>query len=108
MEMTSGRPPFITSCRIGWAISCTPLSERTVRDASRMLFSRPAMLWAPAVGLVLGLIAAAVLYVAGHLLHTGSLVASVLAVGSLAMLSRGCRAIRELGTLDLIKSYQSI
>ena len=26
----------------------------------------------------------------------------------LAMLSRGCRAIRELGTLDLISSYQSI
>jgi len=26
----------------------------------------------------------------------------------LAMLSRGCQAIRELGTLDLIKSYQSI
>ncbi len=47
MEMTSGRPPFITSCRIGWAISCTPLSDRTVRDASRMLFSRPAMLSAP-------------------------------------------------------------
>jgi hypothetical protein len=24
------------------------------------------------------------------------------------MLHRGCRAIRELGTLDLINSYQSI
>jgi adenosylcobinamide-GDP ribazoletransferase len=34
-------------------------------------------------------IAAAVLYVFGHLLHTGSLVAAVLAVGSLAVLSRG-------------------
>jgi adenosylcobinamide-GDP ribazoletransferase len=48
-----------------------------------------AMLWAPAVGLVLGAIAAAVLYVCGHLLHTGSLVAAVLAVGTLAVLSRG-------------------
>jgi adenosylcobinamide-GDP ribazoletransferase len=48
-----------------------------------------AMLWAPLVGLVLGVIAAAVLYVSGHLLHTGSLVAAVLAVGSLAVLSRG-------------------
>jgi adenosylcobinamide-GDP ribazoletransferase len=47
------------------------------------------MLWAPLVGLVLGVIAAAVLYVSGHLLHTGSLVAAVLAVGSLAVLSRG-------------------
>ena len=26
----------------------------------------------------------------------------------LTMLSRGCRAVRELGTLDLISSYQSI
>jgi hypothetical protein len=26
----------------------------------------------------------------------------------LAMLRRGCQAIRELGTLDLIASYQSI
>lgn len=48
-----------------------------------------AMLWAPVIGLVLGVIAAAVLYVFGHLLHTGSLVAAVLAVGSLAVLSRG-------------------
>lgn len=48
-----------------------------------------AMAWAPVIGLVLGAIAAAVLYVFGHLLHTGSLVAAVLAVGSLAVLSRG-------------------
>ncbi|GDY77987.1 hypothetical protein SAV31267_074720 [Streptomyces avermitilis] len=46
-EMTSGRPPFITSWRSGWAISVTPLSDRTVRDASRMLFSRLAMVSAP-------------------------------------------------------------
>jgi adenosylcobinamide-GDP ribazoletransferase len=48
-----------------------------------------AMAWAPLVGLVLGMIAAAVLYVFGQLLHTGSLVASVLAVGTLAILTRG-------------------
>jgi adenosylcobinamide-GDP ribazoletransferase len=48
-----------------------------------------AMVWAPLVGLVLGVIAAAVLYVSGHLLHTGSLVAAVLAVGTLAVLTRG-------------------
>jgi adenosylcobinamide-GDP ribazoletransferase len=48
-----------------------------------------AMLWAPVVGLALGVIAAAVLYVSGQLLHTGSLVAAALAVGSLAALSRG-------------------
>src|SRR5271166_891955 len=48
-----------------------------------------AMAWAPVVGLLLGVIAAAVLYVSGHLLHTGSLVAAVLSVGSLAVLTRG-------------------
>ncbi len=53
------------------------------------LAAAEAMLWAPLVGLVLGVIAAAVLYVFGHLLHTGSLVASVLAVGTLAVLTRG-------------------
>ncbi len=53
------------------------------------LAAAEAMLWAPLVGLVLGVIAAAVLYVFGHLLHTGSLVASVLAVGALAVLTRG-------------------
>jgi adenosylcobinamide-GDP ribazoletransferase len=53
------------------------------------LTAAEAMLWAPLVGLVLGVIAAAVLYVFGHLLHTGSLVASVLAVGTLAVLTRG-------------------
>ena len=48
-----------------------------------------AMLWAPLVGLALGVIAAAVLYVFGHLLHTGPLVAAVATVGSLAVLTRG-------------------
>ncbi|HEY0716618.1 MAG TPA: adenosylcobinamide-GDP ribazoletransferase [Streptosporangiaceae bacterium] len=57
-----------------------------------------AVLWAPLVGLLLGLIAAAVLYVAGHLLHTGSLVAALLAVGSLAGLTR---ALHLDGLADL-------
>jgi adenosylcobinamide-GDP ribazoletransferase len=57
-----------------------------------------AMLWAPLVGLLLGVIAAAVLYVSGHLLHTGSLVAAVLAVGSLAVLTR---ALHLDGLADL-------
>jgi adenosylcobinamide-GDP ribazoletransferase len=48
-----------------------------------------AMAWAPAVGLLLGVLAAAVLYVSGHLLHTGPLVAAALAVGALAVLTRG-------------------
>lgn len=47
MEMTSGRPPFMTSSRIGWAICWTPLSDRTVREASRMLVSRLVMVSVP-------------------------------------------------------------
>jgi adenosylcobinamide-GDP ribazoletransferase len=48
-----------------------------------------AMAWAPAVGLLLGVIAAAVLLVVDHLLGAGPLTASALAVASLALLSRG-------------------
>jgi adenosylcobinamide-GDP ribazoletransferase len=48
-----------------------------------------AMAWAPAVGLLLGVAAAAVLLIADHPLGTGSLTASGLAVASLALLSRG-------------------
>jgi adenosylcobinamide-GDP ribazoletransferase len=65
------------------AESSSPLAGPSRQSAAE------AMLWAPVIGLVLGAIAAAVLYVFGHLLHTGSLVAAVLAVGSLAVLSRG-------------------
>jgi adenosylcobinamide-GDP ribazoletransferase len=48
-----------------------------------------AMAWAPAVGLLLGIIAAAVLVAADHPLGTGPLTAAALAVASLALLSRG-------------------
>jgi adenosylcobinamide-GDP ribazoletransferase len=48
-----------------------------------------AMAWAPAVGLLLGVIAAAVLVVADHPLGAGPLTAAALAVASLALLSRG-------------------
>ncbi len=47
MEMMSGLPPFITSCRIGSAICRTPRSDSTVRAASRMLVSRLSMVSAP-------------------------------------------------------------
>ncbi len=57
-----------------------------------------AMAWAPVVGLLLGVITAAVLYVSGHLLHTGSLVAAALSVGSLAVLTR---ALHLDGLADL-------
>ena len=48
-----------------------------------------AMAWAPAVGLLLGIIAAAVLVLADHALGTGPLTAAVLAVAALALLTRG-------------------
>jgi adenosylcobinamide-GDP ribazoletransferase len=48
-----------------------------------------AMAWAPAVGLLLGVAAAAVLLIADHPLGAGSLTAAGLAIASLALLSRG-------------------
>ena len=48
-----------------------------------------AMAWAPAVGLLLGVIATAVLLVADHPLGLGPLTAAVLAVAALALLTRG-------------------
>ena len=57
-----------------------------------------AMAWAPLVGLLLGLPAAAALWVADHLLHTGPLVAAALSVSSLAVLTR---ALHWDGLADL-------
>jgi len=48
-----------------------------------------AMAWAPGVGFLLGVIAAAVLFLADHPLGAGPLTAASLAVASLALLSRG-------------------
>jgi adenosylcobinamide-GDP ribazoletransferase len=48
-----------------------------------------AMAWAPAVGLLLGVVAAAVLVVADHPFGAGSLTAAGLAVATLALLTRG-------------------
>jgi len=47
------------------------------------------MAWAPAVGLLLGVIAAAVLLIVDHPLGAGPLTGAALAVTSLALLSRG-------------------
>ncbi len=48
-----------------------------------------AMAWAPAVGLLLGVIAAAVLLAADHPLGLGALAGAVLAIAALALLTRG-------------------
>jgi adenosylcobinamide-GDP ribazoletransferase len=47
------------------------------------------MAWAPAVGLLLGAVAAAVLELAARWGRTGPLLAAVLAVAALALLTRG-------------------
>ena len=57
-----------------------------------------AMAWAPAVGLLLGALAAAVLEVADRYGHTGPLLAAVLAVAALAA---GSRALHLDGLADL-------
>src|SRR5580704_17315733 len=48
-----------------------------------------AMTWAPAVGLLLGILASAVLVVADHPLGAGPLTAAGLAVATLALMTRG-------------------
>jgi adenosylcobinamide-GDP ribazoletransferase len=60
-----------------------PVTEPSRADAAA------AMAWAPAVGLLLGVVAAAVLVVADHPLGAGSLTAAGLTVATLALLTRG-------------------
>src|SRR5258707_11559430 len=82
----------VTPGRAGEGGAAEAPSAPSLEDAGR------AMAWAPAVGLLLGVIAAAVLYVCDHLLHTGSFVAAALTVGSLAVLTR---ALHLDGLADL-------
>ncbi len=60
--------------------AASPLAPATVAAA---------MAWAPAVGLLLGVLAAAVLLAADHPLGAGPLTGACLAIASLAALSRG-------------------
>jgi adenosylcobinamide-GDP ribazoletransferase len=62
------------------ATSTSPVEPATVAAA---------MAWAPAVGLLLGIIATAVLLTADHPLGAGPLTSAALAVAALAVLSRG-------------------
>ena len=65
---------------------------------------RAAMLWAPFVGLGLGAAGAGVLDLFAHLLRAGPLLASVLAIGSLALLTRG---LHLDGLADLADGFGS-
>ncbi len=78
------------------AVPVRPIGGRRAggaEDAGRAAVSRRlagfAMAWAPAVGLALGAAAAAVLVGADRLLRAGPLLAAVLAVATLALLTRG-------------------
>ena len=76
----------------GLRLSVTLLTVIPVRDhgtAPDRGTAGAAMAWAPCVGLLLGLIAAAVLLAADHPLGLGPLTAAVLAVAALALLTRG-------------------
>jgi adenosylcobinamide-GDP ribazoletransferase len=84
----------------GLALSLTLLTvipvRGTIRPSSTHAPEPPdpdtvgaAMAWAPAVGLLLGAAAAAVLGVADHPLGAGPLTAAVLAVAALALMTRG-------------------
>ena len=76
----------------GLRLSVTLLTVIPLRGAGsepRRVTVAAAMMWAPAVGLMLGAVAAAVLVVADHPLGVGSLTAAGLAVATLALLTRG-------------------
>jgi adenosylcobinamide-GDP ribazoletransferase len=76
----------------GLRLSVTLLTVFPLRDPvsePRRATVAAAMAWAPAVGLILGIIAAAVLVVADHPLGVGPLTAAGLAVAALALLTRG-------------------
>ena len=66
-----------------------PAPEMATEPALAPATVAAAMAWAPAVGLLLGVIASAVLVVADHPLGAGPLTAAGLAIGLLALLSRG-------------------
>jgi adenosylcobinamide-GDP ribazoletransferase len=76
----------------GLRLSVTLLTVMPMRGAvsdPRRAVVAAAMTWAPAVGLALGVVAAAVLIVADHPLGAGPLTAAGLAVATLALLTRG-------------------
>ncbi len=74
---------------IPWREAGPPSSSRPDATAPAPGVVAAAMAWAPAVGLLLGVIAAAVLVAVDHPLGAGPLTGAALAVASLALLSRG-------------------
>ncbi len=78
-------------------LTAIPLPGAGRRAPTRRM-AGAAMTWAPAVGLLLGALAAAVLELAARLGHAGPLLAAVLAIATLALLTR---ALHLDGLADL-------
>ena len=72
---------LLTAFPLPGGASARPVPDRTTAAA--------AMAWAPGVGLLLGVIASAILLVVDHPLGAGPLTAAALALASLALLTRG-------------------
>jgi adenosylcobinamide-GDP ribazoletransferase len=70
-------------------LTAVPLPAARCNRPDRDFDWRGAMYWAPLLGLALGATAAGVLYVFGHLLRADALLSAVLAIGWLALLTRG-------------------
>jgi len=70
-------------------LTAIPLPGGGAGPAPSRRVAAAAMAWAPVVGLLLGGVAAGVLDLAAHVARTGPLLAAVLAVTSLAVLTRG-------------------
>ena len=70
-------------------LTAIPLNGTASGSAPTRRAAGAAMTWAPAVGLLLGAAAAAVLELAARWGRTGPLIAAVLAVAALALLTRG-------------------
>jgi adenosylcobinamide-GDP ribazoletransferase len=78
--------------RSGLRLSVTLLTVIRLREPATepsRATAGAAMAWAPAVGLLLGVLSAAVLVIADHRLGAGPLTAAGLAVAALALLTRG-------------------
>jgi adenosylcobinamide-GDP ribazoletransferase len=78
--------------RSGLRLSVTLLTVIRLREPATepsRATAGAAMAWAPAVGLLLGVLSAAVLVIADHPLGAGPLTAAGLAVAALALLTRG-------------------
>jgi adenosylcobinamide-GDP ribazoletransferase len=76
----------------GWRLAVTLLTAIPLRGTGPVptrRLARAAMIWAPAIGLLLGGAAAGVLELAVRLARVGPLVAAVLAIATLALATRG-------------------